>query len=116
MITFKLVKAPIVYDPLSPKKIFAFGKLNNKNDKRIITWEIIKIENSKFSLIIFKWASITLIIIKFKANKPLNPSIRFAPLIINKKHNKINNEENIWFIIIEDKKGISIFKIFMGKV
>ena len=47
---FNPVKAPNTYAPLSPRKIFALGKLNNKKDKRIIIWEINKTENSKFSL------------------------------------------------------------------
>ena len=55
------------------------------------------------------------IIIKFIVNKPLKPSIKLAPLIINKKHNNTNIEENIWLCIKEDKIGISIFKIFIGK-
>ena len=35
-IVLKAIKAPSKYDPLSPKNIFAFGKLNNKNDNTII--------------------------------------------------------------------------------
>ena len=30
IIVFKATKEPIKYDPLSPKKILALGKLNNK--------------------------------------------------------------------------------------
>ena len=36
IMVFKPVKAPNTYAPLSPRKIFALGKLNNKNEKRII--------------------------------------------------------------------------------
>tara|TARA_B100002052_G_scaffold240377_1_gene224617 strand:+ start:335 stop:472 length:138 start_codon:yes stop_codon:yes gene_type:complete len=36
IIVFKLVKAPNMYAPLSPKKIFALGKLNNRKDKNTI--------------------------------------------------------------------------------
>ena len=56
---FNPVKAPNTYAPLSPRKIFALGKLNNKKDKRIIIWEINKTENSKFSL--FKLISWSLV-------------------------------------------------------
>ena len=33
---FKAIKDPNKYEPLSPKKFFAFGKLNNKKTIRII--------------------------------------------------------------------------------
>jgi hypothetical protein len=36
---FKAIKAPKKYDPLSPKNILAFGKLNNKKDNTIIICE-----------------------------------------------------------------------------
>ena len=36
IIVFKPASPPKVYAPLSPKKILAFGKLNNKNVNRII--------------------------------------------------------------------------------
>ena len=45
-------------------------------------------------------------IIKFIASKPLKPSIKFAPLITNKKHNNTNTEENIWLDIKGIKNGI----------
>jgi|TARA_B100001059_G_C17564818_1_gene441978 hypothetical protein len=51
---FSAIKLPIKYDPLSPKKILEFGKLNNKKDSKIIIWPIIKIENSTLPLLIFK--------------------------------------------------------------
>ena len=35
-IEFNATNEPIRYDPLSPKKILAFGKLNNKKDSKII--------------------------------------------------------------------------------
>ena len=60
--------------------------------------------------------NIIFIIIKLIDNKPLKPSIKLAPLIINKKHNNTNIEENIWLVIKEVKNGISIFKIFMGNM
>ena len=55
-------------------------------------------------------------IIKFIVNKPLNPSIKFAPLITNKKHNKTKIEENMWPDIKGIKNGISIFKTLIGKI
>ena len=48
-------------------------------------------------------------------NKPLNPSIKFAPLIINKKHNNTKKDEKILICKKFDKKGMSILKIFIGK-
>ena len=36
LLSFNAIKEPIKYAPLSPKKIFAFGKLNNKKDNKII--------------------------------------------------------------------------------
>tara|TARA_B100001248_G_scaffold231349_1_gene191729 strand:+ start:300 stop:458 length:159 start_codon:yes stop_codon:yes gene_type:complete len=36
IIVFKPAIAPMEYAPLSPKKILALGKLNNKNDNKII--------------------------------------------------------------------------------
>ena len=41
---------PIKYDPLSPKKILAFGKLNKRKDSKIIICAIKNIENSLFRL------------------------------------------------------------------
>ena len=55
------------------------------------------------------------IMIMWIDNKPLKPSIKFAPLITNKKHNNTNIDENIWLDIKGIKKGISILKIFTGK-
>ena len=115
IIVFKLVKAPNMYAPLSPKKIFALGKLNNRKDKNTIIWDINKTENSKFSLLIFIWVRIIFIIIRFIVNKPLKPSIKLAPLITNKKHNKTKIEENKWLDINGIRNGISMFKIFTGK-
>ena len=53
--------------------------------------------------------------IKFIASKPLKPSIKLAPFIINKKHNRTNTEESKWLDINGIKNGISILKIFIGK-
>ena len=54
-------------------------------------------------------------IIKFIASNPLNPSMRFAPFIINKKHNKTKIVEKKLFCKKEVKKGISILEIVIGK-
>ena len=51
-------------------KIFAFGKLNNKNDSKTITCEIKTIENSIFSLFILTKTKIKFIINKFKVSNP----------------------------------------------
>ena len=53
--------------------------------------------------------------IKLIVNKPLKPSIKFAPLITKRKQRSTNIEENIWLDIKEVKIGISIFRIFIGK-
>ena len=62
------------------------------------------------------YAKMIFIIIKLIANKPLNPSIKLAPLITNKKQRSTNIEENIWLDINVVKNGISIFRIFSGKM
>ena len=54
--------------------------------------------------------------IKFIASKPLKPSIKLAPLITNKNHNRTKNEENMWLDINGIINGISIFKIFIGRI
>ena len=65
--------------------------------------------DSKFSLlsrlIINK---IVLIIIKCKVNSPSKPSIKLAPFIINKKHNKIKQIENSLILSKSFKKIKSI--------
>ena len=47
-------------------------------------------------------------------SSPLNPSIKFAPLITNKKHKRTNKDEKKLLPNNADKKGISIFKISIG--
>ena len=54
-------------------------------------------------------------IIKFIARSPLNPSIKFAPLITNKKHNKTNIDEKILLFRNIIRKGISILEILIEK-
>ena len=97
IIVLSATNDPIKYEPLSPKKIFALGKLNKRKDIKIIIWEIRKVENSIFPLLILMKVKIILIIIKCIASNPLNPSIKFAPLIINNKHSKTKSVEKIWF-------------------
>ena len=55
-------------------------------------------------------------IIKLIAKRPLNPSIKFAPLIINKKHSTIKIVEKIWLCNHKFKKIKSILTIFIGKI
>ena len=93
IIIFNETIDPIKYAPLSPKKIFALGKLNNKNDSKIIIWAVRKIEKSKFPFFRLINVSIIFIINRLIANKPLNPSIRLAPLVTNKKQISTNIEE-----------------------
>ena len=44
-------------------------------------------------------------------SSPLNPSIKFAPLITNKKHKRTNKDEKKLLPNNADKKGISILRI-----
>ena len=53
-------------------------------------------------------------IIKLIVNKPLKPSIKFAPFITNKKQRSTNIEENMWLDIKKINNGISILRILMG--
>ena len=112
---FKATNEPNKYEPESPKKILAFGKLKIKKEINIIIWPVKKNENLRWSLLKFTNNNIEFIIIKFIVKRPLNPSIKLAPFITNKKHNNTNSEENVWLDIKKDKKGISILKIFIGK-
>ena len=86
IITFNAIKDPKRYAPPSPRKIFAVGKLNNKKESKIIICPISINENSKFEFSKFIYVNTELIMIKWIVNIPLNPSIKFAPFIINKKH------------------------------
>ena len=80
---------PNKYVPPSPINIFALGKLNNKKESKKINWPVKKKEKSLFSFSKLINNKIELIKIKFIAKSPLNPSIKFAPLIINKTHKEI---------------------------
>ena len=50
LIVFKTTSVPNKYEPLSPKNILAFGKLNSKNDSTIIICENKIIEMFSFWL------------------------------------------------------------------
>ena len=114
-ITFKATKDPNKYEPLSPKNIFALGKLKSKNEIKIIIWPVKKNENSKWLFSRFTNNKIELIIIKFIVKRPLKPSIKLAPFTINKKHKSTNIVEKILFSNQEFKKIKSICLTFIGK-
>ena len=115
IIVFNETREPNKYDPLSPKNIFAFGKLKIRKESKIIIWAVKKNENS--SWLFFKLINnkTEFMIIKFIVNRPLNPSIKLAPLIINKMHNIIKIVEKNLFSIQEFKNNKSILKILKGK-
>ena len=115
IIVFSAIKAPIKYAPLSPRKIFAWGKLNNKKDNKITICEISKMENSKLELFKLIYVSIIFIIKRFKASNPLKPSIKLAPFITNRKHSRTNTDEKKWLLPINESKEISILRICIGK-
>ena len=46
MITLRATRDPKKYEPLSPKKILALGKLNRRNENKTIICPMITIENS----------------------------------------------------------------------
>ena len=75
---------------------------------------MITTENSLIPSAKFIYAKIELIIIKLIARSPLNPSIKLAPLITNKKHNRTNKDEKVLLFNNVVKKGISTFKISIG--
>jgi hypothetical protein len=51
---------------------------------------------------------------RLMARRPLKPSIKFAPLIINKKQSNIKVDEKKLLFRNFDKKGMSIFEILIG--
>ena len=55
------------------------------------------------------------IIIKLIVKRPLKPSIKFAPFIMNRKHRSIKKIEKTLFSSQEFKKIRSIFIISIGK-
>ena len=112
---FKATNEPNKYEPESPKKILAFGKLKSKNDSKITIWPAIMI--AKFSWLFSKFTnkSIIFIISMCIAKRPLKPSIRFDPLTIKRKHNNTKIIEKISFLSHEFKKFKSIEVIFIEK-
>ena len=114
-IIFRAIIDPIKYAPPSPRKILAFGKLNNVNESNIIIWEIEIIARSKLLLAILIYVKIKLIIIKFIDNNPLKPSIKLAPLIMKRKQSRTKIVENNLLETINDKNCMSILRILIGK-
>ncbi len=92
----------------SYKKVKLLFKLN------LINTKISKLMQSKiklislFSFIKFIIVKVTKIIKEWIPSKPLKPSIRLEPLIINKKHKQINiNEKKILINIISGAIPVS---------
>ena len=54
-------------------------------------------------------------ITKLIVRSPLNPSIKFAPLIIKRKHNKTKIDENKLICKKFNKKRISTLEIFIDR-
>ena len=113
LITDIAIKAPKKYEPPSPRKRVALGKLYIR---KIITIRIphnIKRAKSLFPL---KWLIKNKFVKMIKVcipNNPLYPSIKLLPFIINRKHKQTKNNEkskiDISQIIRDHKKIISIF-------
>ena len=114
-IVFREINEPNKYEPLSPRNILAFGKLNKRNVINTIIWAVMKKDSSWWLLLRFINNKTELIIIKLIVNKPLKPSIKLAPFTINRKQRSVNNDENIKLFIQEFKKVRSIFSILIGK-
>ena len=110
LIVVKAINAPKKYEPPSPRKIFAFGKLNLRN---ITNVKITK--NNKWAKSLFPFKKLIKnkfisIINEWNPNNPLYPSIKFAPLIMNKKHKQIKTKEKISeFSIQLSKISIPVF-------
>ena len=115
VIVFKATKDPNKYDPLSPRKILAIGKLKRRNEIKTISCAERKNANSSWLLFKFINNKTELIIIKLIVKRPLKPSIKFDPLIINKKHKSIKIVEKILLSNHEFKKIRSIYLICIGR-
>ena len=115
LIMFKATNEPNKYEPLSPKNILAFGKLNSKKDNKTTIWAIII--TARFSWLLFKLMkkSIKFIRSKWIVKRPLNPSIKFAPFTINKKHKRTKAVENILLFIHVFKNFKSTDSILIEK-
>ena len=112
---FKATRDPNKYDPLSPRNILALGKLKRRNETKITICAVRKNDNSNWSLFKFKNNKTELIIIKLIVNRPLKPSIKLAPLTINKKHKSTKIIEKILLSNQELKKIKSILLISIEK-
>ena len=115
IIEFNAIKDPNKYDPLSPRNIFALGKLKRRNEIKITICALKKNENSSWLLFKLINNKTELIIIKLIAKSPLNPSIKFAPFTINKKHKSIKIVEKILLSNHEFKNIKSIWLTSIGK-
>ena len=114
-IVFNATKDPNKYDPLSPRNILAFGKLKRRKEIKIIICAVKKNENLNWSFSRFINNKTELTIIKLIVKRPLKPSIKFAPLTINKKHKSKKIVEKILLSNHEFKKIKSIFIISIEK-
>ena len=105
------IKDPKRYAPLSPRNICAFGKLNLRTIRvnKLIKNKIY--ERLLFSLIKLITNKIIKIINECIPNKPLNPSMRLAPLTINKKHKHTKNNAKISISNRLFKKDKPLFSI-----
>ena len=113
-ITETAIKAPIKYAPLSPKNIWAFGKLNFnkiKFNKIIQNRKYVRLVSLKYKLIKNK---VVKIINEWIHKRPLNPSIKFEPLTINKKHKQININAKMSIAIKLSKKSNPVFLIWVS--
>ncbi len=88
------INTPKKYEPLSPRKTLAYGKLNFKKINNIKIIKNNKLANSLFPLIKLTKNKLIRIINEWNPKRPLYPSIKFAPLIINRKHKEIKSNEN----------------------
>ena len=115
VIVFKATKDPNKYDPLSPRKILAIGKLKRRNEIKTISCAERK--NAKSSWLLFKFINnkTELIIIKLIVKRPLKPSIKFDPLTIKRKHSNTKRIEKMSFLSHEFKKFKSIEVILIEK-
>ena len=113
---FKAINEPNKYEPLSPKNIFAFGKLNSRKESTIIICENKIIDMTWFWLTRLIIKKIELISKKWIAKRPLNPSIKLEPFIINKKHNKTKQVWNILFSSQKSKNSKPDLVILISKM
>ena len=115
-IVFRATRDPNKYDPLSPKNILALGKLNRRKEIKIIIWAVKKNENSNLSLLRFIKSKTELIIIKLIVKRPLKPSIKLAPFIMNKKHKSTKIVEKNLFSSQVSRKIKSMCWISIGRI